>query len=102
MCDLRRELVLRLSFQADSGLYITKITLLITENVYNAILPYLLAPFSYSLLPTIFSTAKTTPSLPRMPIAVPLFSTAFSAYSIWKVLEENLVSQMAQHVFILF
>ena len=29
----------------------------------------------------IFSMAKTTPSLHRMPIAVPPFSTAFTAYS---------------------
>lgn len=29
----------------------------------------------------IFSTAKTTPSLHRMPIAVPPFSTALTAYS---------------------
>lgn len=32
-----------------------------------------------------FSTAKTTPSLHRMPIDVPPFSTAFTAYSTWKL-----------------
>jgi hypothetical protein len=33
----------------------------------------------------IFSTASTTPSLHRMPIEVPPFSTAFMAYSTWKL-----------------
>lgn len=41
----------------------------------------LFAPGLRSLLLMIFSTAKTTPSLHRMPIAVPPFSTAFTAYS---------------------
>lgn len=41
----------------------------------------LLAPFLRSLLLMIFSRARTTPSLQRMPIAVPPFSTAFWAYS---------------------
>jgi hypothetical protein len=31
-----------------------------------------------------FSTPITTPSLHRMPIEVPEFSTALAAYSIWK------------------
>ena len=31
-----------------------------------------------------FSTPITTPSLHLMPTAVPLFSTALAAYSIWK------------------
>jgi hypothetical protein len=34
-----------------------------------------------SLLDTSFSRARTTPSLHRIPIAVPPFSTAFRAYS---------------------
>jgi hypothetical protein len=34
---------------------------------------------------TIFSTASTTPSLHRMPTEVPPFSTAFTAYSTWKL-----------------
>lgn len=33
-----------------------------------------------------FSTAKIQPSLPRSPMAVPLISEAFAAYSIWKTL----------------
>ena len=41
----------------------------------------LLAPGFSSLLLIIFSTASTTPSLHRMPIAVPPFSTALTAYS---------------------
>jgi hypothetical protein len=32
-----------------------------------------------------FSTATTTPSLHLIPIAVPLFSTAFCAYSTWNI-----------------
>jgi hypothetical protein len=36
---------------------------------------------SCSLLVMIFSTAKTHPSLPFNPIAVPLISAAFKAYS---------------------
>jgi len=31
-----------------------------------------------------FSTASTTPSLQRIPIDVPPFSTALTAYSTWK------------------
>jgi len=41
----------------------------------------LLLPGTNSLLPINFSTARTTPSLQRIPIAVPPFSTAFVAYS---------------------
>jgi len=41
----------------------------------------LFASFFSSLLDTSFSNAKTTPSLHLMPIAVPPFSTAFTAYS---------------------
>ncbi|KAL2183881.1 hypothetical protein L209DRAFT_469203 [Thermothelomyces heterothallicus CBS 203.75] len=33
----------------------------------------------------IFSTASTMPSLHRIPIDVPPFSTAFTAYSTWKL-----------------
>lgn len=41
----------------------------------------LFAPGFSSLLVMIFSTASTTPSLHRMPMAVPPFSTALTAYS---------------------
>src|SRR5436190_19736756 len=37
-----------------------------------------------SLLVITFSRARTTPSLHLMPIEVPPFSTAFTAYSTWK------------------
>lgn len=43
----------------------------------------LLAPGSYNLDVTSFSTAKTTPSFPLRPITVPEFSTALAAYSTW-------------------
>ena len=46
----------------------------------------LFAPGLRSLLLIIFSTASTTPSLHRIPIAVPPFSTAFDAYSTCKCL----------------
>jgi len=45
----------------------------------------LLAPGFSSLLVTSFSRASTTPSLHRMPTAVPPFSTALTAYSTWKL-----------------
>lgn len=45
----------------------------------------LLAPGLSSLEVMIFSTASTMPSLQRMPIEVPPFSTAFTAYSTWKL-----------------
>lgn len=45
----------------------------------------LLAPGLSSLLVVSFSSASTTPSLQRMPTAVPPFSTAFAAYSTWKL-----------------
>lgn len=41
----------------------------------------LLLPGTKSLLPISFSTARTTPSLHRIPMAVPPFSTALVAYS---------------------
>lgn len=41
----------------------------------------LFASFFWSLEVTSFSMASTTPSLHRMPIAVPPFSTALCAYS---------------------
>jgi hypothetical protein len=44
----------------------------------------LLAPGFSSLLEMTFSTARTTPSLHRMPMEVPPFSTALTAYSTWK------------------
>jgi len=45
----------------------------------------LFAPGFNSLLETSFSRASTTPSLHRIPIAVPPFSTALTAYSTWKL-----------------
>lgn len=45
----------------------------------------LFASFFNSLLETNFSNASTTPSLHRIPIAVPPFSTALTAYSTWKL-----------------
>lgn len=42
-----------------------------------------------SLDVTSFSTARTTPSLHRKPIAVPPFSTAFEAYSTYIVPPKN-------------
>ena len=45
----------------------------------------LFAPGFMSFEGMIFSTAKTTPSLHRMPMDVPPFSTALTAYSTWKL-----------------
>ena len=45
----------------------------------------LFASFLSNLLVTSFSSASTTPSLQRMPMAVPPFSTALTAYSTWKL-----------------
>ena len=45
----------------------------------------LLTPGSYNLDVTIFSTARTTPSLQMTPTQVPLASTALLAYSTWKM-----------------
>lgn len=45
----------------------------------------LFAPGLSSLLVVNFSSANTTPSLQRMPTAVPPFSTALAAYSTWKL-----------------
>lgn len=47
----------------------------------STVLILLLLPGTSSLLPISFSTARTTPSLQRKPIAVPPFSTALVAYS---------------------
>ena len=44
----------------------------------------LFAPAFKSLLVMTFSTASTTPSLQRIPMDVPPFSTALTAYSTWK------------------
>lgn len=49
----------------------------------------LLAPGSYNFEVTSFSTANTTPSLPLNAIAVPELSTAFWAYSTWKILPSD-------------
>lgn len=45
----------------------------------------------------IFSTAKTTPSLHRMPIAVPPFSTAFTAYSTYDGTESVSGMKLVKH-----
>lgn len=45
----------------------------------------LLASGFNNLLVMIFSVARTTPSLHLMPIDVPPFSTALTAYSAWKL-----------------
>ena len=45
----------------------------------------LFAPGFSSLEEMIFSQARTTPCFVRMPIHVPPFSTAFTAYSTWKL-----------------
>lgn len=45
----------------------------------------LLAPGLRSFEEMIFSEARTMPCLVRIPIHVPPFSTAFTAYSTWKL-----------------
>jgi hypothetical protein len=44
----------------------------------------LLAPGFSNFEVMIFSQARTTPCFVRMPMQVPPFSTAFTAYSTWK------------------
>lgn len=44
----------------------------------------LLAPGFSSFEAMTFSTARTTPSLALIPMEVPPFSTALTAYSTWK------------------
>jgi hypothetical protein len=46
---------------------------------------FLFASGFRSLLDSGFSSASTTPSLQRMPMAVPPFSAALLAYSTWKL-----------------
>ena len=45
----------------------------------------LLQPGFNSFEVMIFSQAKTTPCFVRIPMQVPPFSTAFTAYSTWKL-----------------
>lgn len=52
-----------------------------TPTFLSTVAMRLLAPGLSSLLLMIFSTASTTPSLHLMPIDVPPFSTALTAYS---------------------
>ena len=52
-----------------------------TPTFLSTVAILLFAPGFNSLLLMIFSTANTTPSLHLMPIDVPPFSTAFTAYS---------------------
>ncbi len=58
---------------------------LTTPRCLSTVAMRLLAPDLSSLDVTIFSTASTTPSLHRIPTEVPPFSTAFTAYSTWKL-----------------
>lgn len=55
-----------------------------TPRCLSMVAMRLLAPGFSSLDVMTFSTARTTPSLARMPIEVPPFSTALTAYSTWK------------------
>lgn len=55
----------------------------------SAVVIFLFAPGFRSLLVTIFSTARTTPSLHRIPMMVPPFSTAFMAYSTYRDCERG-------------
>lgn len=57
----------------------------------------LFAPGFRSLLVMIFSTARTTPSLHLIPIDVPAFSTALTAYSTYNA-QQELVSRGVQEV----
>lgn len=55
-----------------------------TTPIFRSTVAILLfAPAFNNLLDTIFSSARMTPSLHLMPIAVPPFSTALTAYSTW-------------------
>ncbi len=56
-------------------------SVLTTPACKSTVAMRLLAPGTSSLLWTNFSTANTIPSLHLNPIAVPLLSTAFCAYS---------------------
>ena len=58
---------------------------LTTPTLRSTVAMRLFAPAFSNLLEMIFSTASTTPSLHRIPTAVPPFSTAFTAYSTWKL-----------------
>lgn len=51
----------------------------------STVMMRLFASFFNSLDVTSFSNARTTPSLHLMPTDVPPFSTAFTAYSTWKL-----------------
>lgn len=55
-----------------------------TPRCLSTVAIRLFAPGFSSLDATTFSTARTTPSLHRIPIDVPAFSTALTAYSTWK------------------
>jgi len=58
---------------------------LTTPKCLSTVAMRLLAPGLSSFDAMTFSTASTTPSLHRMPIEVPPFSTALMAYSTWKL-----------------
>lgn len=55
-----------------------------TPRCLSTVAILLLEPGFSSLDVMTFSTARTTPSLARIPMEVPPFSTAFTAYSTWK------------------
>lgn len=59
--------------------------MLTTPAFLSTVAIRLFASFFSSLLVTSFSRARTTPSLHLIPMAVPPFSTAFTAYSTWKL-----------------
>ena len=56
-----------------------------TPRFLSTVAMRLLAPGLSSFEVMTFSTARTTPSLQRMPTDVPPFSTALTAYSTWKL-----------------
>ncbi len=58
---------------------------LTTPRCRSTVAIRLFAPDFSNLEVMTFSTASTTPSLHRMPMEVPPFSTAFTAYSTWKL-----------------
>jgi len=73
-----------------------------TTPKFRSIVAILLfAPAFNSLLVMIFSTARTTPSLHRMPTHVPPFSTALTAYSTLKrTLASKLYYRMTFHAYL--
>lgn len=80
----RREGDLRRPDAGVRGFECQKALVLLTMPMFRSTVAIrLFAPALSSLLVTSFSSASTTPSLHRMPTAVPPFSTALTAYSTW-------------------